>query len=219
MATANFYVKPTDGWVAITSTPVDFIRVRAYPDDYIYFITSSSSTPSDDFSVDPAIAASGSVTISGGLPAANGTVTINGTVFTFVAEGDEVADTDVVIGADEDETGENLAAAINAVLSSFVTAANAAGVVTVTANFPGVGGNSNTLAENATNTTVSGSKFTGGADPVYPTTLGYRVDCEDFWVDVPSGSEYYYVRSINPANGQPGGLLRLDVFTIETPTP
>ena len=48
MATANFSIKPSDGWVQITDLAdgVAFIRVRGYPKTQPFFITASSSTPS-----------------------------------------------------------------------------------------------------------------------------------------------------------------------------
>lgn len=112
-----------------------------------------------------AVAATGSVTFSG-LPIANETVTIGGTeIYTFKAAA--AAPFEVTIGADANATGANLATVIGAD-SILVTGVNAAGVVTLTAISAGASGNSITLAEAATNTTVSGATLTGGEDVTYP---------------------------------------------------
>lgn len=52
------------------------------------------------------------------------------------------------------------------------------------------------------------------ASPPAKTVRGYLVDkCEDFWVDVPSGTERYYVRT---TNSKPDIDLRIDVLTVAT---
>jgi phage tail sheath gpL-like len=61
-----------------------------------------------------------------------------------------------------------LAAAINAssnaLVSGFVSATSAAGVVTITADLPGKAGNAITLAATGTNVTASGARLTGGTE-------------------------------------------------------
>lgn len=129
--------------------------------------TTSGVTSGDDKAniTIQSVKASGTITISGGLPVANETVTVNGVVYTFKAAANVTLNTHVAIGADEDETGENLAAKINLVEGlgvAAVTAANNAGVVTVTAVADGTGGNAITLVEAATNVAVSGATLSGG---------------------------------------------------------
>lgn len=70
----------------------------------------------------------------------------------------------------------SLAAAVNAStttkVSSLVSAAAVAGVVTLTSRIPGVTGNLYTLAESADNCTVSGAAFTGGTEDA-PFTFSF----------------------------------------------
>lgn len=110
-----------------------------------------------------AVQASGTVTLSAHV--ATNTVTVNGVVFTAVAAG-AVAN-QYNIGGSDSITGDNLAASINAsvtaLVSGYITAANVAGVVTVTAVQPGLSGNMFTLAISA-NGSVSGAKLTAGTD-------------------------------------------------------
>jgi hypothetical protein len=120
----------------------------------------------------PAVKATGSVTFTG-LPVADETVTINGQVYVFKAAA--VGALEVTIGADADETGTNFAAKVNA-NSIVVTAINTAGVVALEAISGGTGGNAITLAEAATNTTVSGATLTGGVDTIYPDPVVVQLE-------------------------------------------
>lgn len=45
MATANFNIKPADGWVEITTAGVSFIKVRSNTPRHAFFITDSVSAP------------------------------------------------------------------------------------------------------------------------------------------------------------------------------
>lgn len=45
MATANFSINPEDGWVAVTSAGVNFIRIRGYPDSQPFYVTSNPTAP------------------------------------------------------------------------------------------------------------------------------------------------------------------------------
>jgi len=106
-----------------------------------------------------------------GLPVAAQIITVNALVYTFAAA---AADgTEITIGADATETAANAVAAISA-RDTALDAINVLGVVTVSAAFTGVYGNAITLAEAATNVTVSGATLTGGVDAV--TLTGGGVD-------------------------------------------
>ena len=85
------------------------------------------------------------------------TFTVNGVVLTHT--------TDFAVATSNAVTALNLANAINAKVAG-VSATVAAGVITVTANDPGLAGNSITLATTATaeEATVSGAALTGGAE-------------------------------------------------------
>lgn len=45
MATANFFIDAEDGWTAVTSAGVDFIRIRSNTPKHAFFVTTGSSTP------------------------------------------------------------------------------------------------------------------------------------------------------------------------------
>lgn len=92
-------------------------------------------------------------------------ITINGVSFTAVASG--ATGNQFNVGADDDETAENLAAAINAsvtaLVSGYVTATSEAEVVTVTSAFYGTAGNMTTIASADATIVASGARLTGGA--------------------------------------------------------
>lgn len=158
----------------------------------------------------PAVAATGNVTLTG-LPVADETVTINGQIYVFKAAA--AGALEVTIGADADATGSNLATKINA-NSIVVTANNVAGVVTLTAITAGTSGNALTLAEAATNTTVSGATLTGGVDTTYPADV--EVGLEALPADVTS------IRAVIPlvrASKSDGGDGNIQVsFGISDPS-
>jgi len=86
-------------------------------------------------------------------------------VFVTIADVDLVAGTDFEIGADEDETAENLADAINAnaTLSALVEAVAVTDTVTLTAVATGTGGNSiTTVTSESAGISVEGAALTGG---------------------------------------------------------
>lgn len=114
------------------------------------------------------------------------TVTIDGIVYTQDAT--PAADSwEFDVGASATATGAALAAAINRTGTPgtqyavdiaphpSVSAADASGVVTLTARVPGAGGNSITLAasDTATSVTLSGTVLSGGAD--YAVGSGVKV--------------------------------------------
>lgn len=105
-------------------------------------------------------------TLSGGT--AGDSVTINGVALQFIpAAQTSPTATDVAIGADVGTTGSLLRAYLNASANTSIDDAtytdNGAGVVTVTHDTPGTGGNSFTLAKSGTNIAVSGATLSGGA--------------------------------------------------------
>lgn len=123
-----------------------------------------------------AVAATGTVTVGAGNATAGDTVTVAGRTYTFRASiVGSVAD-DVLIGADVTATAANLVAAItggsgagatydeDTVPHPQVTAANVAGVVTVTALPMGIVGNNFALAVSGTNLTASAALLAGGVD-------------------------------------------------------
>lgn len=106
------------------------------------------------------VAASGTVTISGG----SGSIAaiINGVTIS------------VTWATSDTNTASLLAAAINAsanaLVAPFVSATSLLGVVTITADNKGVAGNAITLAASGTGATASGARLTGGAEST-PVTV------------------------------------------------
>lgn len=114
------------------------------------------------------VKASGTLTLSSTVATENATV--QGVTYTFDAS-PTAAHTSLAVGADDDESAANLAAAINAVengpsgLRRF-TASSDGAVVTITATADGTVGNAYTIVGDATITasggTLSGGTATGG---------------------------------------------------------
>lgn len=114
------------------------------------------------------VAATGQITFTG-APLPNDTITVRGVVYTFKVLA--VAATEITIGANVTATAANTVSVINA-NDALLDALSVAGVVTVGASNTGIYGNAYTLAEAATNTTVSGATLTGGVDKVVITGDG-----------------------------------------------
>jgi phage tail sheath gpL-like len=114
------------------------------------------------------VAATGTVTIAAMV--ATDTVTTNGTAFTAVVSG--ATANQFNIGGSDTITATNLAASINAsvttTIKGVVSATALATVVTLTAVVPGNVGNANTLAISA-HGSVSAARMTGGTEGVTAT--------------------------------------------------
>ena len=201
MPTNNFYIHENDGWVQIADAPKQ-IRVSGYPHSHPYYLYAGASAPSL-----VGTAATGTITIAGGVPLANQTVTIGSEVYTFKAAA--AGPFEVTIGADASATGSNLAAKINA-SSTLVNASNLAGAVTVTAKIPGSSYNY-ALSKAATNVTVSGAAMTGGADAVEGVLI-----CHHPFKFTNPMTEKLYARIVNPVptSKRQDGSLRIDVISV-----
>lgn len=126
---------------------------------------------------DSEVRASGTITFSG-TGAANDTILINGVTFTAKASG--ATGNQWNVGASAALSAANLAAAINAsvtsLVSGYVTASAASGVVTITSAFYGLAGNQCTIAEGVDAggaMAVSGARLTGGAADSGELTLNF----------------------------------------------
>jgi len=112
------------------------------------------------------VSATGTLTIANAVPVAGDKFTVAGHDLAFVAA--SPTGLEVLIGATITATAVNLANRINEFTNLLgVTADPAVGVVTLTANEPGTGGNAITLAKTFTtgaNGTVSGATMAGGTD-------------------------------------------------------
>ena len=115
------------------------------------------------------VKATGTFTFAGGLPIAEQNITVNGTVYTFKAA--SAGPTEITIGANETATAANAASIIDA-NDSDVDAVSVGGTLTISAARTGEYGNAITLAEAATNVTVSGATLSGGIDKVVITGDG-----------------------------------------------
>jgi phage tail sheath gpL-like len=139
---------------------------------------SSSVPPTIAISVQNSmVQASGTITFSAAATA-NDTLIINGVTFTAKASGAGANEFNVGLTATASAT--NLAASINAsvtaLVSGYVTASSALGVVTVTSAFYGTSGNQATIAEGVDSgsvITVSGARLTAGANDSSAKTLTF----------------------------------------------
>jgi len=196
VTTIDLYVRPEDGWVLAATAPAAYLLVK--PENFFpWWVVVSATTP-----VSVVTRATGNVTF-GGLPVADETVTINGEVYTFKAA--RAAAFEVTIGADAEATADNLLAAINLDGNGTYNPTDAGvGVVTITAAAPGVAGNAVTLAESATNTTVSGATLTGGVDAVIGVPMGRESDYRLEPFELPTGTAgNVYIRVRNPIASEP----------------
>lgn len=140
---------------------------------------SASAPPSIAISVQGnEVRASGTLIFDGVV--ATDAFVINGVTFTAVASG--ATGNQFNVGADDTESAENAAAAINAsvtaLVDNYVTATGAAGltttgVVTITSAFYGLAGNMTTLVSNDATITASGARLTGGAEDATAQTLSF----------------------------------------------
>ncbi len=110
--------------------------------------------------VNPATAATGSVVFAN-QPAASDTITIGSNTYVF--------DTDITIGADLEETLDNIAAAVWADVTVVVNADKTG--IEITANTVGTAGNTIQLACDTTDATVSGAYLQGGTNSSISTEL------------------------------------------------
>jgi hypothetical protein len=139
---------------------------------------SSTAPPSVNIQVqDSKVQATGTVTFTG-TGAANDTILINGVTFTAVASG--ATGNQWNVGGTATLSAAALAAAINAsvtaLIAGYVTAANLAGVMTITSAFYGLAGNQTTIAEGVdagSAMAVSGARLTGGAADAAALTLNF----------------------------------------------
>ena len=201
MPTNNFYIGERDGWVQIADAPKQ-IRVSGYPHSHPYYLYAGTSAPSL-----VGTAATGTITIAGGVPVANQTVTIGSEVYTFKAAA--AGPFEVTIGADANATGANLASKINA-SSTLVNASNLAGAVTVTSKIPGSNYNY-ALSDTATNVTVSGANMTGGVDAIEGVVI-----CHHPFKFTNPMTEKLFARIVSPVptSKRGNGTLRVDVITV-----
>lgn len=170
MATTNFNIAPTDGWVQVAEDGA-YLRVSNATGNP-FFVAVGSAAPS------AGVQASGTITFTG-LPIADETVTVNGQVYVFkVSAGSALQ---VTIGADGPGTATNLGLKINS-NSTTTTASVSAGVVTVYALAAGSAGNAVTLTEAATNTAVSGSgTLAGGVDAQVGMLMCKPLQIQNTW--------------------------------------
>lgn len=200
MPTSNTYIAENDGWVEIVDSP-NQVRISGFPHTHPYYLYAGATAPS----LIPA-SATGTITISG-LPLDTETVTVGSETYTFVTAATDPFE--VTIGADADETGDNLVTAIST-NSTIINASNSAGVVTVTSKIPGASYNYS-LSEAATNVAVSGAAMTGGADVVEGVLI-----CHHPFEFTEPMTEKLFARIVNPVptSKRPNGTLRIDAIWV-----
>lgn len=199
MPTTNTFVGTQDGWVQIANAPA-FVRVTAFPATHPYYLYAGASAPSLT-----AAAATGTVTFTSGVPTAGQTITVGTEVYTFRTSAS--LPFEVTIGGTNLLTAVNFTTIVNA-QSTLVNASNTTGTVTLTAKAAGAQGNYG-LSKTASNVSVSGAAFTGGADIV----LGVLMCHHPFKVNV-TMTEKLFARVPNPVADVDNAKLRLDVFTV-----
>jgi hypothetical protein len=131
-------------------------------------------------------------TITAGVIANAETITVGGKVYTFQTTLTDV-NGNVKLGTDDDETIDNLVAAINLgagagtayaasmTVNPHVTAVadgESPNVCTVTAKVPGLIGNLIALAEATTGATLSGAVLTSGAGSISTAISEIRAQCQ-----------------------------------------
>ena len=167
-----------------------------------------------------AVSATGTITNATGVPTAADTVSIGGRTYTF--QDTLAAAYDVKIGATIAATMTSLVKAINASGTAGVdyfagTAANlsvtaagpASGVVTLTAIYAGVTGNSVLIAKSGTNLAVSAANLTGGVDAyANSATVGnaFSYDGSDKGLAVQGGTGVFAGILVNPKSQTHTGL-------------
>ena len=169
--------------------------------------------------------ASGTITFAAAA-SNNDTATVNGVVFTFKTSPSASDKKEVALGSTATESAANLTAAINAV-STYVTAASSAGVVTCTAKEYGADGNNITLAASA----ATAGTMSGGKD-AKPATIGHVFTQTEQGKAVQGGTGNYVGILVSPkehaligditkpgltvADGTAGSLCRFGVIYVKT---
>lgn len=169
MATTNFNISPTDGWVTVAEDGA-YLRVSNSTGNPFH-VAVGSAAPSNG------VQASGTITLTG-LPVADETVTVNGQIFVWKASASTALQ--VTIGADGPGSAANLNTKIND-NSTSVTSSVAAGVITVFALAAGAAGNAVTLTEASSNLTVSGATLSGGVDAQKGMLMNRPLQIQNTW--------------------------------------
>lgn len=122
-----------------------------------------------------AVQATATMTVSAGGSGDGETCVVAGVTFTAKSSG--ATGNQFNVGADDEETATNLAAAINAsvtaLVTGVVTASASAEVVTVAAAQSGLVGNSIAIASADATITASGARLAGGAADASAITLSF----------------------------------------------
>jgi hypothetical protein len=116
------------------------------------------------------VKATGTYTMTASNPTNDQTIILNGITITFKSASPNGALNQVLIGADVDASGANLAAFLQATTEPALAAASytytaATNVLAITYNEFGVAGNAYTVAAGTYGGTVSGATLAGGVDP------------------------------------------------------
>lgn len=210
MATADFYIRPEDGWVEVANAPATLLikPSQFHP----WWVANSTSEPSTT-----ATAADIVMTFTG-LPTAAQTVTIDGIVYTAVASDPE--DFEFEIGTDAEETIDNLVLA-TAGHPTVKTEKDSTDKFVITARAAGTLGNSITVAETLSNASFAGAgtSLSGGADPLVGLAFGRDPSNQREHFEVSAGgSGKYYIRVQSALTASPADRpMHFGVITTVSP--
>lgn len=200
MATTDFYIRPEDGWVEVANAP-GYIHIK--PGNFHpWWVFVSASAPVVDEIIEAT--ASGAIDITA-LPIDQDVIVVGSVTYTFVDAAPGAGD--VLIGADEEGTRDNLLAALAGNAAVTAVADGSTGI-TLTATATGAGGNAVILTTDSAGISVSGSgTLEGGVTGVLPAEgLPYGRDPGDhrlsFELPVPTTSKVY-VRIKEPISREP----------------
>lgn len=196
ISSVELQIGPEDGWVKIADAP-NWIQIRAADSrQWQLALVAADATPSSE-----SARASGTITFTD-QPLALGTVTVADEVFTFVAAAP--TGNEILIGVDAAATVANLLLALS-LNTNIIVSSPTPLVIAVQSAAVGTAGNTITLAESATNVTVSGAgTLTGGADatPYLTFVPTYQSDGWGFRSEVAIAGDLFVRTNVTGAQGQ-----------------
>jgi hypothetical protein len=170
-STVDFFVKPTDGWVLVSTNPTFLMVQPSQPRHWRVAVTASGAPTSTT------TRATGTLTLTANAGDTE-TVTIGGLTYTFQTTLVDAAN-NVLIGATASDSIDNLIAAImgtagagttygtgTPVNTSATAAAGAGDTMDVTAKAPGTAGNNVATTETLTNGSFGAATLAGAVSAV-----------------------------------------------------
>jgi hypothetical protein len=194
-------IEPQDGLTTAQSCSESMTNATWAASSTFWYGPSDTTYLAADYT--PAVSATGSFTVSGGVPIADETFAIGANTFTFKAA--RGAAFTVPIGVDAATTATNMITYINTDQTVGVAASSGgSGVVTITAITGGTAGNSITTTESATNVVANQATLAGGVNTVYPAAD--IVSFTDLSADVTSVKGIMSIQRAAKTDGGDGNL-------------